>query len=301
MALACAAALAPAAGSTETAHAQAQAPVEGEQPREIVPPPDEPFSDRHKTFDGSCQIDRGELGSPRCVYGDESAPTDVALIGDSHAMHFVPALRAVAERRGWRLLVFARPGCPIARVRFSKRCDDWRRAMLRRIRDELRPELAIASTATRYRVIRRGRRIGRRKSQRYLIWGLRRTFRGLRARRIRVTALRGTPRAPGDVPSCVLEHIDDLGACAFELPRRWPFASVVRAARKLRGVRLIEPLWAICPDRTCPAVTDAGVLVYRDRHHLTATFVETLAPWFDARLPRLPGDPPPQSDGARAA
>lgn len=277
--------------SVAAAHGQAQAPAEGEQPREIVPPPDAPFSDRHRTFDGSCQTDRGELGSPRCIYGDESAATDVALIGDSHAMHFVPALRAVAERRGWRLLVFARPGCPIARVRFSKRCDDWRRAMLRRIRAELRPELVIASTATRYRVIRDGRRIGRRKSQRYLIWGLRRTFRGLRARRIRVTALRGTPRAPGDVPSCVLDNLDGLGACAFELPRRWPFACVVRATRKLGSVRLLEPLFEICPDRTCPAVTDASILVWRDRHHLTATFVETLAPWFDARLPRLPGDP----------
>lgn len=275
------------------AFGQAQAPADGEQPQEITPPPDEPFSDRHKTFDGSCQIDRSVLGSPRCIYGDESAPTDVALIGDSHAMHFVPALRNVAERRGWRLVVFARPGCPIARVRFSKRCDDWRRAMLRRIRGELQPELVIASTATRYRVIRRGRRIGRLKSRRYVIWGLRRTFRGLRARRIRVTALRGTPRAPGDMPSCVLEHRDDPGACAFELPRRWPFASVVRAARKLGGVRLLEPLWAVCPDRICPAVTDSGILVYRDRHHLTATFVETLAPWFDARLPQLPNDPPP--------
>lgn len=273
------------------AHAQATAPAEGESSQEITPPPEEPFSDRHKTFDGSCQIDRSELGAPRCIYGDEAAATDVALIGDSHAMHFVPALRAVAQRRGWRLLVFARPGCPIARVRFSKRCDDWRRAMLRRIRGELRPELTIASTATRYRVIRKGRRIGRRKSQRYLIWGLRRTLRGLRARRIRVTALEGTPRATRDVPACVIEHRDDVGACAFELPRRRRFPATRRAVRKLGGVRLLEPRHAVCPRRACQAVTDEGVLVWRDRHHLTATFVETLAPWFDARLPRLPGDP----------
>lgn len=253
---------------------------------DLRPPPDRSRSDRGLVFDENCLVDQTELGLPRCVYGKRRSKTRVVLLGDSHAMHYAPALRAVARQRGWQLQLFTRAGCTIASVKFSYRCDTWRRAALRRIKREVEPDLVVAGSATRYRVVRNGRRWSRKRSQKPLTRGQLRTFKGLRARRIRVVALKETSRAPDDVPSCVIANPTDFGACAFELPKRFPFAHMARAAKRMRGVRLLEPEQALCPDRVCPAVV-GDVLVYRDRHHLTATFAQTLAPWFDARLPRL--------------
>jgi hypothetical protein len=48
----------------------------------------------------------------------------------------------------------------------------------------------------------------------------------------------------------------------------------------------------ICPTKgKCPAVVD-GMIVYRDDHHLTATFAASLAPILAERLPAFgPGVP----------
>jgi hypothetical protein len=43
---------------------------------------------------------------------------------------------------------------------------------------------------------------------------------------------------------------------------------------------------ATCPRDPCPVVVD-GMLVYRDSHHLTATFAASLAPTLYASLPIL--------------
>jgi hypothetical protein len=39
----------------------------------------------------------------------------------------------------------------------------------------------------------------------------------------------------------------------------------------------------ICEPRTCPPII-GNVVVYRDTHHLTQTYISTLAPYFVQRL-----------------
>jgi hypothetical protein len=58
-----------------------------------------------------------------------------------------------------------------------------------------------------------------------------------------------------------------------------------KVAARLSGATLVDLSDVICPGKgKCPAVVDRMV-VYRDDHHLTATFAASLAPVLGERLP----------------
>ena len=43
----------------------------------------------------------------------------------------------------------------------------------------------------------------------------------------------------------------------------------------------------VCPGRNCNAITDKGVVVFRDSQHLTDTFVRMQVPFVRARMKQL--------------
>jgi hypothetical protein len=49
---------------------------------------------------------------------------------------------------------------------------------------------------------------------------------------------------------------------------------------------VVDLMNAICPSDPCPVVVNR-MIVYRDDHHMTATFAVSLADRLDADLPRL--------------
>jgi len=94
-----------------------------------------------------------------------------------------------------------------------------------------------------------------------------------------VVLLADGPRAPGDIPTCLSEHVGDPSACAF--PRQGhtaldaPLTRAEKAAATGRGgIRFVDPTDLICTTTSdrCPAVTADGTIVYRDDSHMTATF-----------------------------
>jgi hypothetical protein len=96
-----------------------------------------------------------------------------------------------------------------------------------------------------------------------------------------------TPHASGDVPDRLASHRVDIRPCAT--PRSIAFSGhglVERAAARRADVATMDLSPDICPTSfgtTCPAVV-SGMIVYRDYHHLTATFAVSLAPELDQAL-----------------
>ena len=41
----------------------------------------------------------------------------VALVGDSHAAHWFPALERLAKHKGWRIVTFVKVSCPFIDMR----------------------------------------------------------------------------------------------------------------------------------------------------------------------------------------
>ena len=81
------------------------------------------------------------------------------LIGDSHAVHWFPAVYAVAKERGWHLVTMTKSACPFADVptyRYKVRdtaCEAWRVKAFAKVK-RLHPDLVIAIGARHLRLHR---------------------------------------------------------------------------------------------------------------------------------------------------
>jgi len=251
---------------------------------ELRPSPQEATDDRGQVYVDGCLVDQATRTTKRCLYAKRGSSTTVVLFGDSEAMQFFPPLLRIARARGWRLVTRLRAGCVPAEIRFSFRCDDWRERTLRLIRQRDRPDLVVVTGGVAYRAIRHSRRLSSAASAPWLKRGWVRTLKRLRRSGARVALIKDTPRAPRDIPSCVLEHPRRPQRCSFA--RRQPTNRVFdrRAARRVHGVKLVDPTPVVCPGGRCHAVA-GDVLVYRDSVHFTATFAATLTPWLERELP----------------
>lgn len=223
---------------------------------------------------------------PACVFGDAASPTTLVLFGDSHAAHWLPALRRIAVEQGVKLVAITRPGCPAPRVTVFSRtlrrefteCDAWRDAAIQAIAG-MRPAAVVLASAHVY--MEEG-------DPRVPVeaWGegMRRTGSGLARGGARLLVIRDTPRADFDVPVCLSRAAwkdrDAATECGF--PRTTPLRSQVAALERtaiagIAGASFVDVTAAICPGETCPPIRD-GVVVFRDGSHLTRAFSERLAP-----------------------
>jgi hypothetical protein len=259
----------------------------------LRPTPRRASRDRSRAYTDGCLVDERGTRSPACTYGRKKARTSIALFGDSHAMQYFPAMNRVAKGRGWRLLELTKAGCPASAVhvhnavlrRAYRECDAWRAHTLRRIERE-RPKVVVVSSATFYRVVQRGRKLGARAGEERLREGWITTLRRLRATGAKVVVLEDNPRPPRDVLTCVAGSLESLDRCAFPRSAGLAFPHVAsEAAVAVDGVALIDPTPKFCLADVCPAVI-GDVLVYRNGGHVTATYAATMWRWLGRRLPR---------------
>jgi len=284
----------PALGTRSTRSAASHRTLQSSS-RPIHPTPRDAWKDRGIAF-AHCQVHNSSPprspGGDVCVFGDRSSKTTVVNFGDSHGLMYSPGLIALAHKRHWRLVNLTHSGCTVAEVHYDANCDAWRKNTLQRVARE-HPSLIVVSTATqtaddptRYAVLHDGKRLTRAQSEPYLVAGLVRTLRRLRQTGAKVVVIRDLAAAPDGIDHCVAAHPHDLRRCAFVPHRSGAQAFDVRAAHRVQGVKLIDPLPVLCRNGRCPAVI-RRVLVYRNPYHLTATFSRTLVGWFARELPAL--------------
>jgi hypothetical protein len=160
------------------------------------------------------QVPRDELVS--CSFGPADAPVTIALFGDSHALHWFPALQEVAEARGWRIKTVLRASCPanlapsVAADRGSEaRCQRWVHQATEQLAADPSIDLVVTSTLAdrswRPQSGRNGYEAG--------VEGYRQTWRRLTADgRRHVLVLADTPAMRPDTLDCVLQH-GTAGSC----------------------------------------------------------------------------------------
>jgi peptidoglycan/LPS O-acetylase OafA/YrhL len=260
----------------------------------VHPSPRKAEDQRSQMYADGCHLEWRDEESPECVYGDSSSKTTVVLFGDSHAMHWFPALNALAKEHNWRLVGFSKAGCPPAEVHRYNRalrreyseCDTWRERTLERIVEEERPSMVLTSMLNPYRVMEDGEQLDSKASEKALEEGYVSTLRKLRRSGAEVVVIRDVPHTHKDIPECVSEALDHLQECAIPRSKAFNYPPVnARAATKVEGVHLIDPTPVLCFEKTCPAVI-GDTLVYRNGDHLTPTYVRTLTPWLDKQLPK---------------
>jgi peptidoglycan/LPS O-acetylase OafA/YrhL len=262
-------------------------------PADVTPKLTSARKDSESIVRDHCSLSLGGSKPPVCVYGVADAPVTVALVGDSHAAHWFPALEALALDRGWRLVPFTKHSCTFVDMRiYSPRlqreyteCEDWRTNVVTALKT-LAPDLVVVTSHRWFPTIVAGDQDATRQGK-----AMARLLAQLPGR---IALLADTPISRFDVPSCLSGHLRDVRKCATD--RAYAFGSKPsvreRVAAEETGAAFVDLSDVICPgDGPCPVVID-GMIAYRDDHHLTATFAAALAPILGERLPAL-GAPAP--------
>ncbi|UOQ57153.1 acyltransferase [Leucobacter allii] len=177
-----------------------------------------------------------------CEYGSPAAEAarTIALVGDSHAEQWLPALAGTAEDRGWRLLVIAKASCPFTEAerdyttspdaeneRFRADCDAWNDAALDYLEAEPSIDTVITAAKATNRVVpAAGEPWEETAKQAY-----EERWRALPDSVRRVVAIRDTPQMADGVLTCVSEQGERAAdACAVEKDEAIPADPLAEAA-----------------------------------------------------------------------
>jgi peptidoglycan/LPS O-acetylase OafA/YrhL len=249
-------------------------------------------ADRPAMEDQGCVTDFLEVETRECVFGEGARA--VVLLGDSHAAQWTPALRRIAGQNGWKLITMTRVMCPWANLtlyngtlrRDYAECDRSRAAAMDRI-EALRPAAVVLSQMHTY-PSRPGRLPGPQFTPGEWETGAHRTLARLDAAGIRTFVLLDTPLLDEPTPACLARAAfhsrpPDCSTPRAEALNAQILASERLAAANLPHVSIIDLTSRFCGAVTCDSERD-GIIVYRDRGHLTATYATHLAPALAERM-----------------
>lgn len=242
------------------------------------------------TRDG-CISDFANPAVVNCTYGDDNAPRTIALAGGSHAEHWLPALDLLGRLHHFRVVTYLKMGCALSTEQVPlimgnnapyPQCREWVETTMAKLVSD-RPDY-VFTTSTRPWNIKPGDVM----PATYI--GIWQTFSD---NNIPVLAVRDTPwlvknGQPFNPADC-LAKAGNSTSCGI---KRSELLSDRNGTLDFVGqFPLLKPLDlsdAICRPDLCRAV-EGNVLIYRDPHHLTSTYMRTLAPELGRQIAAITG------------
>lgn len=225
-----------------------------------------------------CWADEGDE-MQMCSYGSEGASSKrVAIVGDSHAASLVPALTADTSNADWTLDTFVGNGCQWRTI--DPGVVNCGKAM-QEIQAQLtsgEPYDVVLTTASRtWSGSNDDEEI-----QRYI-----NAWRPVIDRGTQVIVIADVPSVDAAAIECISRLGYDPAATDCSTSDEFAFAetdALIRAAQVVGEVPVVDMTDLLCTNDRCPMVV-GGTIVYRDAAaHLTATYVETMAPYLTQRI-----------------
>jgi peptidoglycan/LPS O-acetylase OafA/YrhL len=253
-------------------------------PAAITPNPLAAPEDVPDLYADGCQTAADDATVHTCTYGADDAATTIAVVGDSKAAQWVPALQLLAPEHDWRIRTYTKSACPFVDGTVTmdgepyQTCHDWGQDVLDRLTGDEKPDVVL-TVQMRSTAIEPGSDDPTDTSQEAMEDAIVSTWRQLADAGVEVVSLADTPQTGYDVYACVAENPDDLGECTYDRQKGIDISGVEvqSAAAERAGVPFIDLNRWICPSAECPPVI-GDVLVYRQGSHVTKTYIETLAP-----------------------
>jgi peptidoglycan/LPS O-acetylase OafA/YrhL len=241
-------------------------------------------------YQNGCHRSYDQTDHASCVFGTRGAAHRVVLFGDSHAAQWFEPLRKAATAEGWELRASTKTSCPFisTTIWYPKRkvvydeCTTWREGILSQL-EATKPDLVVLASLSDYSgwLFNRKVIVGSGSADAW-VEGALATIDRLQAAGIKVALISDNPHMYKSYRSC-LSSSD--GPCARDRSDALGYA--VRESRLIEerrpSVRLLDFTDQFCGQDSCPA-RRAGVVIYRDEHHLTSSFASTFAPAFGALL-----------------
>ncbi|MDO2936036.1 acyltransferase family protein [Paeniglutamicibacter sulfureus] len=256
--------------------------------KELILSPALAKDDKSAAYADSCWSTEPYEKKPTCTYG--TGKTKVALVGNSHAGHWLPALEEMAAEKDWTITTYLVSRCnpTHAPLKFdadvkSQGCADYGKWVLDQTANG---QFDLIITSERQSVPVVGHSMATTEApardgyDEYLDqWT---------ASDTPIVVIRDTPY-PGatlpNIPDCVATATDANAQCSGSSDRwEWmdPLAEEAEERAKDK-VAVIDPTKYFCQEGTCPAVI-GGVVVYFDASHITATYAKTLTPFLEKDL-----------------
>lgn len=274
--------------------AQVQAAILASNDVKAVPSNlDPPLIDANRvraTGSSNCLLDLLEVDQPECVTGDTSSSITVALIGDSNAAMWAPALEKAATEQHWRLTTLTKGSCPMLDLPFYNgllqrkytECDQWRSRVITRLQHEP-PQLVVLS------MLRHDSGAGFPPYDHAWVDSLTRLVQQLQDAGSRVLVLGPIPDLQSNVPECLSAHLDDATACsaprAKAVDERGMAAERAAISARDGRQRYADVTALFCSPDRCPAIV-GNTLVYHNQFHLTQEYALALAPAISALADR---------------
>jgi hypothetical protein len=259
--------------------------------RSVTPTPEDALLEAS----AACAPVTSKVGPARCLFGTaaDDARKTVALIGDSHAVHWRAALQHVFKVRRWRGVTLYRSQCPYTGARTSlpepdgSECERFKRDTLAYLtaHPEINTIFVSGNTGAGVVVPKGGDRFEA-KTAGYLA-----AYEGLPASIRHVIVLRDPPHNRPSTNACVARAMEARKApgTACQVPIATALAPdpAVEAARRLNSprVQIIDMTPFMCDSRHCFPVI-GGALVHKDTGHISTTFSKTLGPYVLRELKR---------------
>jgi peptidoglycan/LPS O-acetylase OafA/YrhL len=226
-----------------------------------------------------------------CTYGDTDAPRTIALAGGSHAEHWLTALDLLGRLHHFKVVTYLKMGCPLSTEEVPlimgnnapyPQCREWVQTTMEKLVAD-RPDY-VFTTSTRPWNIKPGDVM----PATYIgIWQT------LSDNNIPILAIRDTPwllkngqpfnpadclAKGGNAQSCGIKRSDLLS----------DYNSTLDFVAQFPLLKPLDMSDAICRQDVCRAV-EGNVLIYRDAHHLTPTYMRTMAPELGRQIAAITG------------
>jgi peptidoglycan/LPS O-acetylase OafA/YrhL len=218
---------------------------------------------RPTPYDDGCHLNYHQSVSPLCEFGKIDSQKTVVLYGDSHAVQWFPALRKLADEKGFKLITLTKSACPsIDVVRASvgafkmSNCAAWRENAIERI-TKAKPDLIILSSFEHFAPEGDPRNV-----EKWWAEGSERTYQVLKPLAGKIVYLLDTPLPERNIPDCLASTRADK--CIADSKLGLP---------QIANFEIIDPAKWLC-DRECPGIV-RGNVAYRDASHISvATSLE---------------------------
>ncbi len=230
-----------------------------------------------------------EDGTPNiCTLVDPPQPTrTVFAVGDSHNNTLIGAYRAMAESRGWRMQVAGLGGCYLTDARQGapseesrERCESWRSGIVAAMQADPPDAVIVTNSAGDRRV----EPPAGQTLEEATVAGLVSAWKRLPD--VPIIAIRDNPVPAADALTCVSqsEPGDAAAECSIRRSEAFRyFDGQPDAVAATTRARLVDLSDLYCNGDRCSPVI-GGVLVYRDKSHVTATWAESFTPILEKRV-----------------
>ncbi len=233
-----------------------------------------------------------------CIFGNTDADKTILIAGDSIGLQWFPAIAEIYSEESWKIIAITKSSCPLVNTPFFysrikrefRECTEWRQELVQYI-NETKPSVLVLGSSSRYEF-----------SDQQWLQGTNQFFSQISSSSEHIYVLRPTPALEVDINACHEElrtnNPDSISHCVqpYENINSTAWEVILDITSNYGNVHTVDMNSFVCPSQTCSLYSN-NLIAYRDRSHLTSTYVKSLSPQLKHQLfADLPVEPSKQRD-----